>query len=83
MVKKLSKYDKINYIKITEQALEVGRRDLASALIEKEKSYVKKIPAILKMNEPKRAFEIACESGDPNYINLVITSIHSQGDKNA
>ena len=56
MVKKLSKYDKINYIKIPEQALEVGRRDLASALIEKEKSYVKKIPAILKMNEPKRAF---------------------------
>ena len=72
----------ISFTEIAHRAIEIGKTDLATKLLEYEPSISKKVPILLWMEKYDKALEDALQSKDSNLINMVILKlIKSQSNK--
>ncbi len=65
----------IDFTKLARIADSKGKKQLATFLIEQEKSIVKKIPFLLEAQKFESALVSAVKGGDPNIINKVFSAI--------
>lgn len=65
----------IDFTKLARIADSKGKKQLATFLIDQEKSIVKKIPFLLEAQKFESALISAVKGGDPNIINKVYSSI--------
>ncbi len=65
----------IDFTKLARIADSKGKKQLATFLIEQEKSIVKKIPFLLEAQKFESALFSAVKGGDPNIINKVYSAI--------
>jgi len=69
---KLKDETSISFAEIARKAVEFGKNFLARKLLEKEKSFAKKLQVLLEMKDYLNAFKEAIASRDPNLIEMVI-----------
>lgn len=69
---KLSKVENASYAVVASTAYQVGKKDLAIALLEFEKNTGEQVPLLLEMKEVKKALKKAIESGETDLVYLVL-----------
>ena len=77
---KLKNESSISFAEIARKAVDIGKDHLAKKLLEKEKSFSKKLQVLLEMRDYVNSFREAMYSKDPNLIEMVIFKM--QGDPN-
>ena len=65
----------ISFTEIAHRAIEIGKTDLATKLLDYEPSISKKVPILLWMEKYDKALEDALQSRDSNLINMVILKL--------
>ena len=65
----------ISFTEIAHKAIEIGKTELATKLLEYEPSISKKVPILLWMEKYDKALEDALQSRDSNLINMVILKL--------
>jgi len=80
IVEKVKDTSGISYADIAEEAFEKGRRNLAIRLLDHEPKASKQGQLLLKMNEERLALRKAMESGDTDFIHLVLLHMRSSPD---
>jgi len=76
--KQLSPYGKISYLAIAEVAYSIGRRQLATLILEQEKQPHDQIPLLLRMNEEELALQKAIATDDTDLIYYTIISLQNK-----
>lgn len=82
IVNKIKDTGGISYADIAEEAFENGRPHLAIKLLDHEPKASKQGQLLLKMKEDKLALKKAIESGDTDFIYLVLLHMRSSPDMN-
>jgi len=80
IVNKIKDTSGISYADIAEEAFEKGRPNLAIKLLDHEPKASKQGQLLLKMKEDKLALKKAIESGDTDFIYLVLLHMRSSPD---
>ena len=62
----------ISFVEIAHRAFEKKKPDLAKKLMDYESSVYKKVPVLIWLGEYEKALKEACDSKDPNLIDLVV-----------
>jgi hypothetical protein len=62
----------ISFVEIAHRAFERGKTELAKKLMDYETSVYKKVPVLIWLGEIQKGLDDACNSNDPNLIDLVI-----------
>lgn len=65
----------ISFTEIAHRAIEIGKTDLATKILEYEPSISKKVPILLWMEKYEKGLEDALTSRDSNLINMVILKL--------
>lgn len=76
--KQLEPFGNISYLAIAETAYSVGRRRLATFILDKEKNPIDQIPLLLRMNEEELALQKAINSEDTDLIYYTLISLESR-----
>lgn len=76
--KQLSAFGKISYLAIAEVAYSIGRRQLATMILEQEQQPHDQIPLLLRMNEEELALQKAIASDDPDLIYYTVIMLQNK-----
>ena len=74
----LERYERVSYLAIAEAAYSMGRRRLATLLIDREQHAGDQIPLLLRMNEEELALQKAVSSGDTDLIYYTLISLETR-----
>lgn len=72
----------VSFTEIAHRAIEIGKTDLATKLLEYEPSISKKVPILLWMEKYEKALEDAIQSRDSNLIYMVILKLVKSHNEN-
>lgn len=75
--KQLEPYERVSYLAIAESAYNMGRRRLATYILDMEQHPGDQIPLLLKMNEEELALKKAINSEDTDLIYYTIISLEA------
>lgn len=81
--KQLSQYPKVSCLTIAEVAYSIGRRQLATMILEQEPQPHDQIPLLLRMNEEELAIQKAIASDDSDLIYFTMISLQGKCILNA
>jgi vacuolar protein sorting-associated protein 16 len=76
--KQLDPYGKVSYLPIAEAAYIIGRRRLATLILDREQHPGDQIPLLLRMNEEELALQKAVNSEDTDLIYYTLISLESR-----
>ncbi len=74
----LGKFGRISYLAVAEAAYGIGRRRLATIILDREQQPDDQIPLLLKMNEEELALQKAINSEDTDLIYYTLISLESR-----
>jgi hypothetical protein len=74
----LSPYGRISYLAVAESAYSIGRRKLATIILDREQQPDDQIPLLLKMNEEELALQKAINSEDTDLIYYTIMALETR-----
>jgi hypothetical protein len=72
---RLARVSAVSYAEIATAADRVGRRVLATLLLENEPRAGDRVPILINMREPRLALEKALESGDPDLVHMALDNL--------
>lgn len=70
--KKLEAYDRVSYLEVAAAAYHMGRRRLATIILDLEQHAADQVPLLLSMQEEELALQKAINSEDPDLIYLTL-----------
>lgn len=74
----LAPYGRISYLAVAEAAYSIGRKKLATIILDREQQPEDQIPLLLKMNEEELALQKAISSEDTDLIYYTIMTLESR-----
>lgn len=74
----LGPYGRISYLAVAEAAYNIGRRKLATIILDREQQPDDQIPLLLKMNEEELALQKAINSEDTGLIYFTLIALESR-----
>ncbi len=76
--RQLEPYGRVSYLAIAEAANNIGRRKLATLILDKEQHPGDQIPLLLKMNEEELALQKAVNSEDTDLVYYTLISLEAR-----